>query len=434
MLLLHLSDTHFRLGEVGTAMDPNRYIRQELLRDAEQMCNGLGVEPAAVLISGDLAFAGHSDEYKFALGWLEELCTRCGTTLASVLVIPGNHDIVRTVTFRPVVQSLHREIKAAGDVGREGVVAGLLRDPESGGLLYQSIEAYNLFAGQFFCDLLPPERTRVQRDLTLNDGSILRLIGLNSTFVSSSADQRGDLFLDPASFQISRERGVEHLVMCHHPYEWLRDGDRLKDHLNDVAKIHLFGHEHTSRIEMGRDWVRVAASAAHPDRTERGWQPGYNLLEVGVDGAGASRALDIRLHIRVWQQRPGQFVAKMDRLNDSFRQSLALDAWMPPAGTTTAVEVLNSASASASGQGASCDAEPGRSDSMNTLRDVSIRFFKLTLSQKSAIAGKLGLFEDEDMNQPDFERFRRVFMRARQRGLVDDLDREITAASVSPSA
>ena len=66
---------------------------------------------------------------------------------------------------------------------------------------------------------------------------------------------------------------------------------------------------------------------------------------------------------------------------------------------------------------------------MDTLRDISIKFFKLTLSQKSAIAGKLNLLEEEDANQPDFERFRRVFLRARDRGLVDDLDREVNEAA-----
>ena len=68
---------------------------------------------------------------------------------------------------------------------------------------------------------------------------------------------------------------------------------------------------------------------------------------------------------------------------------------------------------------------------MDTLRDISVRFFKLSLSQKSAIAGKLGLLEDEDVDQPDFERFRRVFLRARARGLVEDLDRAVRAAASS---
>ena len=66
---------------------------------------------------------------------------------------------------------------------------------------------------------------------------------------------------------------------------------------------------------------------------------------------------------------------------------------------------------------------------MKTLRDINIRFFKLTFSQKSEVAGRLGLLEDEDVNLPDFERFRRVFVRARERDLVEALDREITAVA-----
>jgi len=407
-------------------MDPNSHLRNELLLDAAGMCAKLGTPLSGVLISGDVAFAGDTAEYAFALSWLEDLCSRCGTTLANVFVIPGNHDVVRSVASRHVIQALHHDIKAAvSDVALDGILRGLLSDPEAKRLLYESLNNYNLFAGQFFCDLLPPERSIATRELILNDGSILRLSGLNSTFVSSTADRAGDLFVDPACFQISRKEGVEHLVMCHHPYHWLRHGDSLRDHLNDVARIHLFGHEHTNRIEMGRDWVRVAASAAHPDRTERGWEPGYNLLELTVFGSELDRYLDVRVHVRIWQQRPDQFRAKMDRESDVFRHTIKLDAWVPS--SLAATNPVESAVLS----GSPLPLEPARSEPMDTLRDISVRFFKLTLSQKSSIAGKLDLLEEQDLNQPDFERFRRVFIRARDRGLLEDLDREIQAAMES---
>lgn len=423
MLLLHLSDFHFRSGEVGTAMDPNHHLRNELLLDAEQMCDRLGI-PAAVLISGDLAFGGQRDEYAFALAWLEQLCTRCHVALANLIVIPGNHDVARSVTSRSLIQALHRDIRAASPVSLDGLLRGLLTESEPQRLLYESIEAFNLFAGQFFCDLLPPERTLAKRDLILNDGSILRVSGLNSAFVSSNADKPGDLFIDPAAFQITRERGVEHLVMCHHPFAWLRQGDALRDHLNDISRIHLFGHDHTNRIELGRDWVRVAASAAHPDREEPGWEPGYNLIDVSVVSTGTGRRLDVKVHVRVWQSRPGQFRHKMDRDADVFQQSIGLDAWTHPVPVLEARPALE-----ATTSGVDIAAEPARSNAMDTLRDISVRFFKLSLSQKSAIAGRLGLLEEEDVNQPDFERFRRVFLRAKDRGLVEELDREVRAVT-----
>jgi GTPase-associated adaptor domain/Calcineurin-like phosphoesterase len=428
MLLLHLSDIHFRKDEVGTAMDPNAHLRNELVRDAEAMCTKLGAAPDSVLISGDIAFAGNPEEYAYALTWLEDLCSRCGTKLASVFVIPGNHDIAREVANRNVIRSLHHTIKTANEISLEGVIRGLLTDPETRRLLYEALDPYNLFAQQFFCSLLPPDNTIAQRDLDLNDGSILRLSGLNSVFVSSVADKPGDLFVDTACFQIKRERGVEHLVMCHHPYPWLRQGELLQDHLNDVARIHLFGHQHTNRIEMGRDWVRVAASAAHPDRTERGWEPGYNLIQLQVGGSESDRRLDIRVHVRVWQMRPGEFRAKTNRGADVFQQEIELEPWTAPASTEVLVQTSSAEAPTLTGDHATAP-EPARSDPMDTLRDISVRFFKLSLSKKSAIAGKLDLLEEEDLNQPDFERFRRVFLRARQRGLIEDLDREVKAAA-----
>ena len=428
MLLLHLSDIHFRKGEVGTAMDPNAHLRSELLRDAVAQCERVGAVPDAVLVSGDVAFAGHPDEYAYALSWLDELCRSVGTTLSAVFVIPGNHDAVRNVASRTLIQTIHRAIKSTDDITLDGLLRGLLSEEESSRLLYEALGPYNSFAGQFFCDLLPPERTIAQRDLFLNDGSILRLSGFNSAFVSSAADKKGDLFIDPACMQLVRDRGVEHLVICHHPYAWLRQGDALRDFLNDVARVHLFGHEHTSRIEVGRDWVRIAASAAHPDRTEPGWEPGYNLLELKVEGTGSNRRLEIDAHVRVWQQRPGEFRPKTDRGAVVFRQSIRLDAWTAPAATEGLAAPAEPPSAVAAEQPLPIQ-EPARSDPMDTLRDISVRFFKLTLSQKSAIAGKLNLLEEEDANQPDFERFRRVFLRARDRGLVTDLDREVNEAA-----
>ncbi len=429
MLLFHLSDIHFRLGEVGTAMDPNHHLRNKLLIDAEQMCQRLGAAPTVVMISGDIAYAGEKREYDFALQWLEELCRKCNTTTASVFVIPGNHDVVRSVTSRRVVKALHHEIKGTDNIYLDSTLRDMLTDTESARLLYESIETYNFFAQQFFCDILPPERTIVRRDLTLNDGSILRLSGLNSSFVSSAEDKPGDLFVDPASFQITRERGVEHVVLCHHPYSWLRQGDALRDHIHDEARIHLFGHEHTNRIELGRDFLSVAASAAHPDRVDRGWEPGYNIIQAEVLGTDDQRYLDVRVHVRIWQARPGQFVAKKDRTGDDvFHQNIKLDFWKSNAILETIVE--NDVSVKSSISDMDTDQsipELARSDPMNTLREISIRFFKLTLSQKSAIAGKLGLIEEDDINQPDFERFRRVFIRARERGLIEVLDSEITS-------
>jgi len=415
MLLLHISDIHFRRGEAGTAMDPNFHLRNELVRDAEARCAELGA-PDAILLSGDIAFSGHQEEFDFATQWLQTLCQRCGTSLGAVFVCPGNHDVDRSVSGRSLIQALHRDIKQTESMLLDQRLRDQLTDADTGKLLYESIAVYNRFAVQFFCDLLPPKQTTTVRELFLNDGSKLCLWGLNSTFVSH-IDVRGQLCVDPSYLHITRESGVEHIVMCHHPYEWLRQNVTLKDHLGNVSRLQLFGHEHTNRIEVGRDWIRIAASAAHPDRTEPGWEPGYNLIELSVDGTGDQRFLDVGVHVRVWQTSPDQFRPKLDKdQTPVFRQKIKLNNWTRPAGAPVKTTHAETEPAVAT--------EP-RTDPMRNLRDISIRFFKLNLSQKSAIAGKLGLLADEDIDVPDFERFRRVFNRACEKDLVKELEQEI---------
>lgn len=421
MLILHLSDIHFRKSEVETAQDPNFHLRNELVRDVATQCRDLG-PPDVIIVSGDVAFAGDPDEFAFATAWLERLCAECGGSLDTVFVCPGNHDVVRKTAGSYMVQLVHRAIKGAANV--EDEISRQLRDAGASRLLYESLDNYNLFAGQFFCDLLPPERTRAVRDVPLNDGSTLRLWALNTAFVSSEHDRQGDLFVDPASFQITREDGVVNLVVAHHHLSWLRQQQALADHLNDVAPIQIFGHIHTNRIEMNVDYVRLTASAAHPDRNEPGWEPGYNIIELEVEGAPDDRKLYLRAHVRTWQTAPSGFQPKRYKNSDVWEHRVPLDSWRPVASGKVAAAVP------AVGSGADRESTtPTEGEAaMNTLRDLGLRFYRLSFSKKSEIAGRLSLLEDGDMAQPDFERFRRVFLRASERGLLRQLDDAVRAA------
>jgi predicted MPP superfamily phosphohydrolase len=429
VLIVHLSDIHFRKSEVETTQDPNFHLRNELLRDVEGFCKQLG-SPAIIIVSGDVAFGGHKDEYAFATKWLAELCKRCGAEMNALFVIPGNHDVVRATADKIMVQTLHKEIKSASDLTLDAVIRGFLSDKDGARLLYESLDNYNAFANQFLCDLLPPDRTRTFRDLLLNDGSTLRFWGLNTSFVSSTADKEGDLFVDPASMQITREGGVTNFVLAHHHLSWLRQKQSFEDHLNDVAPLQLFGHVHTNRIVMERDWVRLTASATHPDRHETAWEPGYNIIEVNVNQNDTERRLHIRAHVRIWQTAPGGFRAKEDTRKRSkggeakyvFEHWIDLEPWegsdatFGPAATTGEANVdgPNTAAPSA--------------EAMTALRDIGVRFYQLSFSKKSEIAGRLELLEEEDISQPDFERFRRVFLRAHDRKKLNELRQAIEEA------
>jgi 3',5'-cyclic AMP phosphodiesterase CpdA len=425
VLVLHLSDIHFRKMEVTTAQDPNFHLRNELVRDVVAQCKVLG-PPDVIILSGDVAFAGAPEEFAFATDWLRRLCQECGGSLQSVFVCPGNHDVVREQADRYLVRLVHNAIKAAPNPTAE--ISRQLRDPDARRLLYESLDNYNTFALQFFCDLLPPERTRATRDLILNDGSTLRLWGLNTAFVSSSLDKERDLFVDEASLQIPRNDGVVNLVVAHHHLTWLRQAQALEDHLNDVAPVQIFGHVHTNRISREVDYIRLTASAAHPDRTEPLWEPGYNFLELMVDGHGDSRQLKLKAHVRVWQTAPGGFQAKRVKNSDVWEHSIKLETWHPPAKEAAAEKSTAAISGKATASHEVAGELPAEGSTMDKLRDVGLRFYRLSFSKKSEIAGRLELLEEEDMKQPDYERFRRVFQRAHQQGKLDALATAVSEA------
>lgn len=179
-------------------MDQDHHVRTVLLRDLRQQCATIGATPDVVLVSGDVAYAGNVGEYDFAQTWLEEVCEAAGCDTNVIMVIPGNHDVQQDVTKKLIVQSIHNDIKATKDPKLlPGKLAQLLNEEDSRDWLYRSIQNYNDFATQYFCDLLPPNRTTVERRFELNDGSILCITGLNSAFVSSQNDKEGTRRFNP---------------------------------------------------------------------------------------------------------------------------------------------------------------------------------------------------------------------------------------------
>ncbi|MCR1795581.1 metallophosphoesterase [Leptospira sp. id769339] len=424
MLLIHLSDLHFKKGEFDSPFDQNAHLRNELLKDVKLMLSELNKSAAAILISGDLTFAGRQEEFQYAEGWLSELCVASGAAFQDIFTVPGNHDVVRDISDKTVIQALHNSIKSESrNLNKK--ITQILTDDSASQLMYNSLENYNNFSNKFFCDLLPPKRTIAVRDLTLNDGSKLRIHGLNSTFVSSGADKIGDLFIDPSALRITRNPGIENLIICHHPYNWIRNGDELRDHFNVVSKLQLFGHEHINRNDINRDFVRLFASAGHPDRDESDWEPGYNIIVLNVIGDSSDRKLEVKVYARVWQKRPGKFIPKEDMNEKFFHQEIRLENWELNSSVSHAV-LLSRGVKTPVAEVEEIEKVVESSDTkMNSLREISIRFFKLSSSQKLAIAEKFELLDDNDLDQPNHEKFRRVLLRAMDRNLIENLDEEI---------
>ena len=424
MLILHLSDVHFHYPACASETDADKPFRTRLVQDARERALKLGPIDA-ILVGGDIAFAGKPEEYAEALTWLHELADACRCKRERIYVIPGNHDIDRDIIIDNLpVQNAQQAIIRAGNKERE--LVRQLRHKDTGPALLAPLTAYNDFAVKFWCEVFAPERLLWHAEMPLANGVQLRIYGLTSTVLSGAGapndrnDEPQDLYLSPQQTVLNPEDNVVNLVMCHHPPDWLMDGDKAADDINGRASIHLFGHKHRQRIHRDRSYVTFYAGAVNPDRQEMDWKPGYNiiLLSLGKDARGNPQ-LEVEAHLLEWQTSPEMFKPILDDdydRSDVHRAEVRLRNIRLPAptavahaSTTVAVQQVHAEAAMAE----------------ERARNIVLRFWDLSMSDRREISQKLNLLEPEEKNLPQPERYGRALLRAGQRKLLDELAAEI---------
>jgi len=428
MLLLHFSDIHFKHSEVGQPDDPNRALRNDMVRDVKKMREEIGRTANGILLTGDVAYAGKSTEYDFAYSWLEqELCPAAGCRIEDVFVVPGNHDVDRSAEVGPAQMAARAALRQINANQADDEIRKWLRDRTSANVIFGPIDNYNRFAAKFLCSLGPyqdmegetksPARPFASRDLKLNDGSSLRMWGFNTVLVCGADDAEGRMLVDPAASQIETEDGVTHLVMCHHPFTWLKNKRAFEDRLNAVAKIHLFGHEHTRRIEENRRYLRIRAGALQPDRDEADWKPGYNWIEISVAKAQDKRKLTIRIWVRMHEV--SQFIPVPDPDDkEIWENTFDLPPWsaqVTPA-TTPAESKIGDAVVKTQ------EIPMTQSSTPITIRSVTIKMFKLKEHEQRRVISKMELDREGDRDLKDYELAVSAVRRSRNEGSLEKLD------------
>ena len=197
-----------------------------MTRDIEEMRDRLGGVDA-ILISGDIAYAGKREEFEDAAQWLDDLCKAAGCGTEAVFMCPGNHDVDQSVIRdNPLIQDGHDAIRRGLSLfERDRALTQRLVQPAARALFYSPIAAYNEFAARYQSSFFADSNTFVwEHDFILNDGSTLRLRGLNTALLSGLADHERGLFLGERAWTLPLHSGVEYMIMAHHPISWLADG------------------------------------------------------------------------------------------------------------------------------------------------------------------------------------------------------------------
>jgi hypothetical protein len=425
---LHLSDIHFSHRDDAMKWDLDKPIRQALIADASESAGAVG-GLTAVLITGDIAFSGAPAEYLIAEEWLDRLCDQVGIPHEDVWLVPGNHDVDRAVV-RQTVRTLHRRLRECELAHLDGELEGLLNDEVSGATpLVTPLAAYNVFASGYDCAVSGKE-PYWQKDFELATGYRLQIRGLTTVFISDDLDDDGPGRLVLGSVQTRPEVSPGDLLMTlgHHPFGWLRDGDRAAAELNSAAAVQLWGHRHTQSSANVDGCLQVFAGAVQPSRGEPVWEPRYNILSLQLFETDEAPLLQSELRSRLWSRAANGFIPDTNtrfgypRVDDlpTYTFSAALAAGRP-APVTTPEETYPA------------DIPQGSPTMVhNRVRRLGFRFARLAYDVRLEIVQALELISDEERLLPDQELFRTAFTRANETGQLAQLWEAIEARHDPP--
>lgn len=421
---VHLSDIHFSKRS-GDHYDLDYELRSELERDVAAQITKMHHPVTGVLVTGDIAYSGHVDEYRTAREWLEKLCTILSIDKANVWLIPGNHDVDRrVVNGSRSLSALYQLVEKASETDVARITQGLCRNSVDANCLFSPLTAYNKFSEPFGCEISP--QRPYWNIIELLDGDItISIWGLNSVIMSGPDDRREDCHgtgsLVLGSFQIPPPmENTIHMTLCHHPPAWLKDKSEIEPRLNDRVMIQLFGHEHDQQIAVNDKTLRLVAGAVHPTRGTSDGMPVYNIISLHIN-LGPPKALVASVSPRMWDHRDLRFTGRRAQevrfpIRDEEQygtegDDLELVTSMPApdnSGFAVVSETINA----------------GRM----SVRSIAFRFIDLPYQLKIEIAQELDLLQDSDEYLMDRERFRLVLRRVREANLWPELLERIEIA------
>lgn len=329
---VHLSDIHSGHGDSTHRWDQG-LVLERLRSDVRTHADKEIPKPDAIFVSGDLAFSGNvrivspattSQEYALVDEWLTGVAVSVGLKRENVFLVPGNHDVQRDVTSSD--RSVRRLITGLRD-GSENLDEAL-NHSEDTRMLASRFGNYLQIARRYAPYCFNTESAQPQlfwsHRIALPNGLTINLIGLNTAILSSDNEDRGKLRAGKAQLAPLRGEALDELVivMGHHPFDWLADGDELNKWTSAHAHIHLSGHVHSAEFERrmrggGSDLVTVVSGTAHGEANE----PVGHGYSFGSIVARADGRTSLRLWPRKWSDRNKDFRVDVDNVPDGHKSA-----------------------------------------------------------------------------------------------------------------
>ncbi len=313
-VFVHVSDIHFG-QEKDDRVHIHADVKRQLIADASEVISNIAVGVAhGILVTGDIAQSGTWAEYEDAGKWLDELAANIGVEIHRVQMVPGNHDLDRSKLSFAGKQILDH-IRAGGTKEYEDI----LNNPTDRAALFARFEDYGRFSFGYNCPLNNEGAFASEMEVTLAPGRAIRFIRFNSSLLCHGPEryEHPELMIGARQFIIPRTNGVENIVLVHHPLNWYKDQDQVRDYIRSRARVFISGHEHNPKVSVDNveadcDVMMLAAGATVPFKSEGVFTFTYNIIEFDWDEE--MDGLSVTMHPRVWNAKRTCFEADDNRL------------------------------------------------------------------------------------------------------------------------
>jgi len=313
-VFVHVSDIHFG-QEKDDRVHIHSDVKQQLIADAREVISKIaGGSAHGILVTGDITQSGKWEEYEIAGQWLDELAASIGVEIHRVQMVPGNHDLDRSkLSFSG--QQILDHIRAGGPAEYEEI----LKNPTDRAALFARFEDYGRFSFGYNCPLNNEGGFATEMEVSLSPGRAIRFIRFNSSLLchGGERDEHPELMIGARQFTIPRTPGVENIILVHHPLNWYKDQEQVRNYIRSRARVFISGHEHDPKVsvdnvETGCDVMMLAAGATVPYKSNDTYTFTYNIIEFDwdedIDG------LSVTMHPRAWNATRTCFEADDQRL------------------------------------------------------------------------------------------------------------------------
>jgi predicted MPP superfamily phosphohydrolase len=261
---LHISDLHIREGD---SYDRDVVFRA-LVRSVKRFRERGGHKPDLVFATGDIAYSGKPQEYAIATAFLDQILQAANIDRRRLYVIPGNHDVDRTVG-----RQLLRELPSRS-------AADEYFHPSSPWLhLRHKLGSFVQWHDEYFKGMrtMPTNSTCGPVELVSLRGVSLGVLPINTALFCQGDDDHerlsiGRRCLDTAIQDPNLRQADLKLAIMHHPLQDLSviERQQIRAALVDHLDVILSGHLHEAGFVSVGMWTArnlwCAAGATYQTR------------------------------------------------------------------------------------------------------------------------------------------------------------------------